>query len=118
MTQPNNDQARAGEARGLRRSLTGVVTSTKMQKTITVLTQRTYKHPKYKKYVRQSRKVHAHDEAQQAVVGDVVELGSMRPMSKLKRWRLVRVVEAATDRGVALADAAQTDVADVAGGVS
>ena len=118
MTQPISNQAAGDQARGLRRSLTGVVTSTKMQKTITVLTQRTYKHPKYKKYVRQSRKVHAHDEAQQAAVGDVVELGSMRPMSKLKRWRLIRVVEAATDRGVSVAAASGADVADVAGGVS
>ena len=101
-----------------RRTVVGKVASAKMQKTVVVTVHRLELHPKYKKYVRQSRKVHAHDEAQQAAVGDVVELGSMRPMSKLKRWRLIRVVEAATDRGVSVAAASGADVADVAGGVS
>lgn len=103
------------QARGMRRMLYGVVTSTKMQKTITVQVQRTFKHPKYKKYVRESKKVHAHDEDGTAHVGDVVELGSMRPMSKLKRWRLVSVVEAAPDRGVTVDAASQSDVGDVTG---
>ena len=104
--------------RGLRRTLTGEVTSTKMAKTITVKVQRTFKHPKYKKYVREAMKVHAHDEGEVAKVGDVVELGSMRPMSKLKRWRMVRVAEAAPDRGVSVADASKTDVTEVPGGVA
>lgn len=103
------------EARGMRRTLYGTVTSTKMQKTITVQVQRTFKHPKYKKYVRESKKVHAHDETGAAHVGDTVELGSMRPMSKLKRWRLVSVVEAAPDRGVTVDAASQSDVGDVTG---
>ena len=103
------------QARGLRRTLTGVVTSTKTQKTVTVKVQRTYKHPKYKKYVREARRVHAHDEAETAQVGDVVELASMRPMSKLKRWRMVRVVEAAPDRGVSVSEAAKSGVGDVTG---
>jgi small subunit ribosomal protein S17 len=95
MTQPAQDSAR-----GLRQTVDGVVTSTKMTKTITVQVRRTYKHPKYKKYVRETRKVHAHDEGGLAKVGDRVELAATRPLSKLKRWRLVRVVEAALDRGV------------------
>ncbi len=111
MTETNNN-------RGARRTLQGVVTSTKMAKTITVKVQRTFKHPKYKKYVREAKNVHAHDEGEVANVGDVVELTSMRPMSKLKRWRMVRVAEAAPDRGVSVAAASQTGVGEVPGGAS
>jgi small subunit ribosomal protein S17 len=96
-----------------RRVLTGVVTSSKMNKTITVLVERTYRHPKYGKYVRKQKKYHAHDEREEAGVGDVVELVSTRPLSKLKRWRLTRIVEAAPERGVdvaAIAAAAEADV--------
>jgi len=85
--------------RSQRRAITGRVTSTKMKNTITVLVQRTFKHPKYGKIVRRSKAYHAHDPAEQAHVGDLVELAATRPISKLKRWRLVRVVEAAPERG-------------------
>lgn len=89
-------------ARNLRQTLIGRVTSDKMTKTITVQVERTYKHPKYGKYVRRDKRYHAHDEGEVAGVGDLVELALTRPLSKLKRWRLVRVVEAAPDRGVDL----------------
>lgn len=89
-------------ARNLRQTLIGRVTSDKMAKTITVKVERTFKHPKYGKYVRRDKRYHAHDEGEVAGIGDLVEIASTRPLSKLKRWRLVRVVEAAPDRGVDL----------------
>jgi len=94
------------EQRGLRRTLNGTVTSTKMANTITVQVQRTYKHPKYGKYVRKNKKYHAHDEREEARDGDAVEIVATRPYSKIKRWRLVRVTEKARDRGVDVATAA------------
>jgi small subunit ribosomal protein S17 len=66
-----------------------------MDKTISVRVERLFKHPKYKKYIRKHSKVHAHDETNDANVGDTVELMECRPLSKTKRWRLVRVVERA-----------------------
>ena len=75
-----------------RKQVTGVVTSDKMKKTITVQVDRLVKHPKYRKYVRRSSKLYAHDEKNQAGLGDTVEIAETRPLSKLKRWRLVRVV--------------------------
>ena len=111
MTQPTNEPVR-----GMRRTITGVVTSTKMQKTITVQVRRTYKHPKYKKYVRETRRVHAHDGDDLAKVGDLVELVSTRPLSKSKRWRLVRVVEASQERGLPEGALFESDLADVTGG--
>jgi small subunit ribosomal protein S17 len=83
--------------RNTRRTLEGVVTSDKMEKTITVEVTRTYQHPKYKKFVREQARFHAHDEQGQAKTGDRVEIMSCRPLSKLKRWRLVRVVAKASE---------------------
>jgi small subunit ribosomal protein S17 len=83
------------EPRNTRRTLEGLVTSDKMEKTITVLVTRTYQHPKYKKFVREQSKYHAHDEKSEAHKGDRVEIMSCRPLSKTKRWRLVRVVSKA-----------------------
>ena len=85
------------DARNQRRTLEGKVTSTKMARTITVLVERTYKHPKYKKYIRVSQKLHAHDESGQARRGDRVEIRSCRPLSRTKRWTLVRVIERSTE---------------------
>lgn len=79
-----------------RRVIQGVVVGDKMQKTITVLVERVYRHPKYKKYVRRHDKYTAHDEQNEANVGDRVELMGCRPLSKQKRWRLVRIVERTT----------------------
>ena len=95
--------------RGLRRTLQGTVTSTKMANTITVQVQRTYKHPKYGKYVRKNKKYHAHDEREEAHDGDEVEIVATRPYSKIKRWRLVRIVEKARDRGIDVASASSVD---------
>jgi small subunit ribosomal protein S17 len=81
--------------RNRRRTVEGKVTSDKMAKTITVLVNRTYRHPKYGKYLRKQVKYHAHDEESLAKTGDLVEIVECRPTSRLKRWRLVRVIEKA-----------------------
>lgn len=81
------------EARRLNKVLTGVVVSDKMDKTVVVLVNRLVKHPLYKKYVRRRGKFMAHDEQNSARMGDTVEIISSRPLSKLKRWRLSKIVE-------------------------
>ena len=81
--------------RNTRRQLRGVVTSTKPDKTITVVVERTYKHPRYGKYVRAKKKDLVHDEENTAQEGDLVDIGATRPLSKHKRWRLVKVVSGA-----------------------
>jgi small subunit ribosomal protein S17 len=93
--------------------LIGVVTSTKMHKTLTVLVERTFRHEKYGKYLRKQKKYHAHDEREEAGVGDIVEIAATRPLSRLKRWRLVRIVEAAPERGIDVAAIAEAAAADV-----
>ncbi len=81
------------EARNLRKTRTGVVSSNKMDKTITVAVERKVKHPIYGKFVKKTTKFHAHDEKNECSIGDVVEIMETRPLSKTKRWRLVEVVE-------------------------
>ncbi len=71
----------------------GIVTSAKMNKTIVVEVVRFTKHPKYDKYLKRNTRFYAHDENKQAVVGDKVEIASTRPLSKLKRHRLLRVLK-------------------------
>ncbi len=83
------------EKRLKRKTLQGIVVSDRMQKTITVDVERVFRHPKYGKYVRRHKKYHAHDENRDAHIGDVVEIAECRPLSKLKRWRLVSVIERA-----------------------
>ena len=80
---------------GRRQERRGVVVSDKGDKTIVVKVDMIRAHPKYKKVVRRSRKFHAHDEQNQAGVGDVVRIVETRPLSKLKNWRLAEVVEKA-----------------------
>ena len=81
------------EERNLRKTRTGVVTSNKMAKTITVAVERKVKHPIYGKFVKKTTKFHAHDEKNEASIGDVVRIMETRPLSKTKRWRLVEVLE-------------------------
>jgi len=81
------------EARNLRKSRTGVVTSNKMAKTITVEVERKVKHPIYGKFVKKTSKFHAHDDNNEAKPGDVVKIMETRPLSKLKRWRLTEIIE-------------------------
>ena len=79
--------------RNLRKTRIGVVTSNKMTKTITVKVERKVKHPIYGKFVKKSTSFHAHDEKNEASIGDIVRIMETRPLSKTKRWRLVEVVE-------------------------
>jgi small subunit ribosomal protein S17 len=81
--------------RNLRKERIGIVTSDKMNKSITVIVERKVMHPKYGKFVKRSSKFMAHDEKREAHVGDTVRIAETRPISKLKRWRLVEVVERA-----------------------
>ena len=81
--------------RNLRKTRTGVVSSNKMTKTITVAVERKVKHPIYGKFVKKTTKFHAHDEKNECTIGDIVKIMETRPLSKTKRWRLVEVVEKA-----------------------
>jgi small subunit ribosomal protein S17 len=78
------------------RVATGKVVSNKMDKTITVLIERREKHPVYGKYITRSSKIHAHDESNQCGIGDTVTVAESRPISKSKTWKLLEVVESAT----------------------
>lgn len=80
-------------ARGIRKERYGEVISNRMTKTIIVRVERRFPHPKFKKVVTGYRKFYAHDEKAEAKVGDRVRIEETRPLSKLKRWRLVEVVE-------------------------
>ena len=80
----------------LARSASGTVVSTKMDKTITVLVERRIKHPLYGKYIKRSRKIHAHDEGNQCQEGDLVTIEETRPISKTKSWKLSSIDRKAT----------------------
>ena len=84
------------QERNVRKIMRGMVTSTKMDKTIVVQVDRKVRHPIYEKFVSKRTKLYAHDEQSEAVVGDIVELSQTRPLSKLKRWRLLRIIQKAT----------------------
>lgn len=81
--------------RKTRKSRIGLVTSNKMDKTITVAVERKVKHPIYGKFLKKTTKFHAHDETNQCGIGDTVRIMETRPLSKTKCWRLVEVVEKA-----------------------
>jgi len=83
----------ANSDRGNAKALTGVVVSDKMDKTVVVQVERLVKHPIYKKYVRRRAKFMAHDEANDCRVGDTVLIRQSRPLSRLKRWRVSKVLE-------------------------
>ena len=78
-----------------RKTRIGVVSSNKMTKTITVTVERKVKHPIYGKFLKKSSSFHAHDEQNNAGLGDVVRIMETRPLSKTKRWRLVEIIEKA-----------------------
>ena len=84
-------------ARGLKKRVKGIVKSSLMEKTISVVVERRVKHPKYGKYLKKRSVFKAHDENNEARRGDRVELVSTRPLSKSKYWRLVKVVEKAPE---------------------
>jgi small subunit ribosomal protein S17 len=79
--------------RNLRKTRVGIVSSNKMDKTITVKVERKIKHPLYGKFLKKTTSFHAHDEKNECSIGDTVKIMESRPMSKTKRWRLVEVVE-------------------------
>ena len=81
--------------RARRKTRVGVVTSDARSRTVTVRIERATRHPRYDKIVRTTKRVHAHDEQDDARVGDRVLIMETRPMSKTKRWRLVEVLERA-----------------------
>ena len=81
--------------RNLRKTRVGIVTSDKMDKTITVAVRDNVRHPLYKKIVKRTYKLKAHDEQNDAHIGDTVRVMETRPLSKTKRWRLVEVMERA-----------------------
>ena len=78
-----------------RKTRIGIVSSDSMNKTITVTVERKLKHPIYGKFVKKSKKFHAHDQNETAGVGDTVRIMETRPLSKTKRWRLVEIIEKA-----------------------
>ena len=83
------------ETRNLRKTRIGIVSSDKMDKTITVTVKYKEKHPIYGKFVNKTKKYHAHEEKNESQVGDKVLLMETRPLSKTKRWRLVEIIEKA-----------------------
>lgn len=85
----------ASTVRSARKVREGVVVSSKMDKTIVISIVERVRHPKYAKFVQRTKKLYAHDEANDAQVGDRVRVMETRPMSKQKRWRLIEVLERA-----------------------
>ncbi|MGB1247903.1 MAG: 30S ribosomal protein S17 [Chitinophagales bacterium] len=81
--------------RNLRKTRVGVVSSDKMEKTITVSVERKVKHPIYGKFLKKTKKYAAHDETNECNIGDTVKIMETRPLSKNKRWRLVEIIERA-----------------------
>jgi small subunit ribosomal protein S17 len=98
-TQP----AAAPATRGHRKERLGKVIAAKMAKTIVVQVQRRFPHPQYKKVVTAYSKFYAHDEKSEAKLGDLVLIRETRPLSKLKRWRLTKVVERSAEAPVVVA---------------
>ncbi|NLM61075.1 MAG: 30S ribosomal protein S17 [Clostridiales bacterium] len=81
--------------RNFRKTMTGIVVSDKMDKTIVVAVQDRVRHPLYKKIVKRTYKLKAHDEKNECTVGDKVKVMETRPLSKEKRWRLVEIIQKA-----------------------
>ena len=80
-------------ARNLRKERIGIVTSNKMQKSITVVVERKFRHAVYGKFIKRTKKFMAHDEKNECSIGDRVRIMETRPLSKNKNWRLVEVIE-------------------------
>jgi len=83
-------------SRGKRQEKVGVVTSSKMQKTVVITVERQVRHPLYKRVVRRSKNFLAHDEKNECRVGDTVRIQETRPLSSRKRWRVVEIIAKAT----------------------
>ena len=89
------NQSQEQEERRRRKTRVGTVVSDKMNKTVVVAVERRYAHPLYGKQVTRTKKYHAHDENNEYHIGDTVRIMETRPLSKLKRWRVVEVIERA-----------------------
>src|SRR4051812_18618078 len=113
MSQPTSNPAPAPDRRR-RKTEIGVVTSDKMNKTRRVEVETLFPHPKYGKLLRRRTVCHAHDETNQSHLGDLVEIMETRPLSKLKRWRIVRIVR----QGAQQALAGEGETAVSAGGLT
>lgn len=83
------------KTRGMKRQLTGVVVSNKMDKTAVVMVERLVKHSLYKKYIKRRAKYAAHDEGNQCQIGDKVLITESRPLSRTKKWRVSQIMEKA-----------------------
>jgi len=92
-TPPSSNQPAATDRRPTRKTRTGQVVSNSMNKTIVVRSVTRVPHPKFGKIVKQMKKFYAHDEGNKAKMGDTVRIMETRPLSKLKRWRLVEVLQ-------------------------
>ena len=103
---PKGGTPKSDEPRGRRKTEIGVVASDKMTKTRRVEIERLVPHEKYGKFLRRRTVCHAHDENNETHVGDLVEIMATRPLSKLKRWRIVRIVRGGAQRRLAEAEAA------------
>ena len=93
MSEPISTESAAVSSRGLRKERVGRVVSTKMTKTAVIETTTRVPHAKFGKIIKQVKRFYAHDEEQIAQLGDTVRIAETRPLSKLKRWRLVEVVK-------------------------
>jgi len=89
------EEVKSAEQRNLRKTRTGIVTSDKMDKTIVVAVKYNLRHPLYKKILKRTYKLKAHDENNDCGIGDRVKVMETRPLSKQKRWRLVEILEKA-----------------------
>lgn len=83
------------KTRGMKRQVSGIIVSNKMDKTVVVQVERMVKHPLYKKFIRRRNKFMAHDKDNSCQIGDVVEITEARPLSKTKRWRVSRILQKA-----------------------
>ena len=106
MSQASPASSQPKPARGRRKTEIGVVASDKMSKTRRVIVERLVPHPKYGKLLRRRTVCHVHDEANNSHKGDLVEIMETRPLSKLKRWRIVRVVRPGAQQALAGEDEA------------
>ncbi len=93
MSETNTETTEAAAARNLRKERVGQVIGVKMQKTVVVETTTRVPHPKFGKIMKQVKKFYVHDEESVAKLGDTVRITETRPLSKLKRWRLLEVVK-------------------------
>jgi small subunit ribosomal protein S17 len=84
-----------------RKTLMGLVVSSKMDKTVVVKVERKFIHPKFKKVVKSSRKFSAHDEKNECCPGDFISISETRPLSKTKRWRLIEIIKKGEEAGKA-----------------